>query len=55
MTDALRNVSDALGLTFDHWQPRRLTNINDYDIKVVKFLGDFVWLRHPEGDELFMV
>ena len=55
MTDALRAVSGALGLISDHWQPRRLTSINDYDVKVVKLQGDFVWNTHPERDELFMV
>lgn len=55
MTDALRDVSDALGLISDHWQPRRVTNINDYDVKVVKLQGDFVSHTHPERDELFMV
>lgn len=32
-----------------------LTSVNDYDIKVVKVLGEFVWHTHPDTDELFMV
>jgi mannose-6-phosphate isomerase-like protein (cupin superfamily) len=38
-----------------HWQPHRLASVNDYDVKVVKLLGEFVWHSHPDTDELFMV
>jgi mannose-6-phosphate isomerase-like protein (cupin superfamily) len=55
MTDDVRNVSDALDRISDHWQPRRLTSVNDYDVKVVKLQGEFVWHTHPDTDELFMV
>ncbi|MCU1475795.1 MAG: cupin, partial [Subtercola sp.] len=54
MTD-VRNIADALALISDLWQPRRLTSINDYDVKVVKLQGEFVWHTHPDTDELFMV
>jgi mannose-6-phosphate isomerase-like protein (cupin superfamily) len=30
-------------------------SINNYDVKVVKLLGEFVWHTHPDTDELFMV
>ncbi|MDV8024800.1 cupin domain-containing protein [Rhodococcus sp. IEGM 1330] len=39
----------------EHWQPHRLTSVNDYDVKVVKLQGEFVWHTHPDTDELFMV
>lgn len=55
MTDGVRNVDDALAAIVEHWRPHRLTSINDYDVKVVKLLGEFVWHTHPETDELFMV
>jgi mannose-6-phosphate isomerase-like protein (cupin superfamily) len=55
MTDDVRNVSDALDRISDYWQPRRLTSVNDYDVKVVKLQGEFVWHTHPDTDELFMV
>lgn len=35
MTDEVRNISAAFDLVTDHWQPRRLANVNDYDVKVV--------------------
>lgn len=55
MTADVHNVKNALASISDHWQPHRLTSINDYDIKVVKLKGEFVWHTHPDTDELFMV
>lgn len=55
MSDDVRNVHDALSTIDEHWQPHRLVSINDYDVKVVKLQGEFVWHTHPDTDELFMV
>ena len=55
MTDDVRNVLKALSAIEEHWQPHRLTSINDYDVKVVKIQGEFVWHTHPDTDELFLV
>ncbi|MFT8395608.1 cupin domain-containing protein [Propionibacterium sp.] len=55
MSDDVRNVQDALSQIAGYWQPHRLTSINDYDVKVVKLQGKFVWHMHPDTDELFMV
>lgn len=55
MTDDVRNVQTALSTITEHWQPHRLTSVNDYDVKVVKLQGEFVWHTHPDTDELFMV
>ncbi|RXZ50200.1 cupin domain-containing protein [Agromyces binzhouensis] len=56
MSDArIRNVHDALDSFTEHWQPHRLASVNDYDVKVVKLLGEFTWHAHPDTDELFMV
>ena len=55
MTDGVRNLGKALASISEHWQPHRLTSINDYDVKVVKLQGEFVWHNHPDTDELFFV
>lgn len=55
MSDGVRNVQVALSTIADPWQPHRLTSVNDYDVKVVKLHGEFVWHTHPDTDELFMV
>lgn len=50
-----RNIAAALNAIGEYWSPRRLTSINDYDVKLAKFLGEFVWHTHPDTDELFLV
>ena len=55
MTDDVRNVRGALEAVTGLWQPHRLTSVNDYDVKVVKLRGEFVWHSHPDTDELFLV
>jgi mannose-6-phosphate isomerase-like protein (cupin superfamily) len=55
VNEDVRNVQTALATITEHWQPHRLTSINDYDVKVVKLQGEFVWHTHPDTDELFMV
>nr|WP_213283699.1 cupin domain-containing protein [Cellulomonas hominis] len=55
MTDDVRNVLTALDAVAEPWQPHRLASVNDYDVKVVKLDGEFVWHSHPETDELFLV
>lgn len=32
-----------------------IAKMNDYDFKIVKFKGDFVWHSHPETDETFII
>lgn len=42
--------------TFDEaWQPRTIAAVNDYDVRVVRTVGEFTPHRHPETDELFLV
>lgn len=55
MTAEVRNLDEALAGIAEPWQPHRLATINDYDLKVVKLQGEFVWHSHPETDELFLV
>ncbi len=39
----------------DHWSPKIIAQMNDYHFKLVKIQGDFVWHRHSETDEVFIV
>ena len=55
MTDDVRNIGQALATIDEPWQPHRLASVNDYEVKVVKLRGEFVWHSHPDTDELFMV
>ena len=38
-----------------HWTPRVIAEMNDYQFKVVKLLGDFIWHDHLDTDEAFIV
>ena len=49
------NFADELAKIHDHWQPRVMAEMNDYQFKIVKILGDFLWHDHPDTDETFIV
>ncbi|MEM9602554.1 MAG: cupin domain-containing protein [Pseudomonadota bacterium] len=49
------NLSDKLGLFNAHWSPRVIAEMNDYQFKVVKVAGEFVWHAHDDTDETFVV
>ncbi|MCP4386966.1 MAG: cupin domain-containing protein [Gammaproteobacteria bacterium] len=49
------NFDQKLGLFDDHWKPKVIAEMNDYQFKIVKIQGDFVWHDHPETDETFIV
>jgi len=53
--NAVHNLDAAFALVPEPWQPHRLTSINDYDVKVARLRGEFVWHAHPDTDELFLV
>jgi mannose-6-phosphate isomerase-like protein (cupin superfamily) len=39
----------------DHWSPKVVARMNDYEVKVVKLQGEFTWHSHDDTDELFLV
>ena len=47
------NLGQKLGLFSDHWSPKVIAELNDYQLKLVKLEGEFVWHSHPDTDELF--
>jgi mannose-6-phosphate isomerase-like protein (cupin superfamily) len=49
------DLADKIRRIEGHWQPRVVAEMNDYQFKVVKVLGDFPWHRHAETDETFLV
>ena len=49
------NLASKLQMLSEHWQPRVIAEMNDYQFKVVKLEGDFVWHRHEDTDETFIV
>jgi mannose-6-phosphate isomerase-like protein (cupin superfamily) len=55
MTPAPVNLADKLATFAERWSPRVVAEMNDYQFKLVKLEGDFVWHRHDETDEVFIV
>lgn len=49
------NFAAKLALFGDRWQPRVIAQMNDYQFKLVKIEGDFVWHTHADTDETFIV
>lgn len=49
------NFQDKLALFSEHWSPRVVAEMNDYQFKVVKIKGDFVFHNHEDTDETFIV
>lgn len=49
------DIAEKLSLFSEHWSPKVVARLNDYEIKLVKVKGEFVWHTHEETDELFLV
>tara|TARA_B110000116_G_scaffold168920_1_gene145994 strand:+ start:67 stop:426 length:360 start_codon:yes stop_codon:yes gene_type:complete len=49
------NLKDKLSKFSDHWSPKVIAEMNDYQFKLVKIKGDFVWHNHEDTDEVFIV
>lgn len=49
------DLAEKFGLFSAHWSPKVIARLNDYEIKLVKLKGEFVWHTHPDTDELFLV
>ena len=39
----------------DAWSPKLVGEVNDMQVKLAKFRGEFVWHHHESEDELFLV
>ena len=49
------NLAEKLSQFDDHWIPRVIGAVNNFEVKVAKIQGEFVWHHHAEEDELFLV
>jgi len=49
------NFADKLSKFSDQWTPKVIAQMNDYQFKLAKIQGEFVWHRHAETDEVFIV
>ena len=49
------NLAEKLAGFSEHWQQRTVAEFNGHDIMVAKVQGEFVWHRHDDTDDLFLV
>lgn len=49
------NLADKLSTFSEHWQPRVVGQFNGHDLMVVKVKGEFVWHKHDDTDDFFLV
>lgn len=55
MTDKPVNFTDKFNLFNEQWTPKVVAQMNDYQFKLARLEGDFVWHDHPDTDETFIV
>jgi mannose-6-phosphate isomerase-like protein (cupin superfamily) len=49
------NLAAKLALVQEHWQPKVVAQLNDNDVILVKVQGEFVWHKHEDTDDFFLV
>lgn len=49
------NFGKKFALFAEQWQPKVVAEMNDYQFKIVKLQGDFIWHDHKNTDETFIV
>ena len=55
MDDKAINLKEKFTKFSEHWSPRAVAEMNDYQFKLAKFKDDFVWHDHKDTDEFFLV
>ena len=49
------NIREKLNKFNDHWSPKVIAEMNDYQFKLAKISGEFIWHQHKSTDEVFYV
>ena len=49
------NLKEKYSKFTKHWSPRIIAEMNDYQFKLAKIKGEFVWHNHKDTDETFIV
>ena len=55
MDDKAINLKEKFTKISEHWSPRVVAEMNDYQFKIAKLKGNFVWHDHNDTDEVFLV
>ena len=49
------NLAEKFGQVSEQWSPKVVGELNGQEVKLAKFEGEFIWHRHDDADELFLV
>ena len=49
------NIKHKFSKFSEYWSPKVLAEMNDYQFKIAKIKGEFIWHNHTETDEVFIV
>lgn len=49
------NFGDKFALFSEQWQPKVIAELNDYQFKIARLEGEFIWHDHQDTDEAFIV
>lgn len=49
------NLDERFAQFSERWSPKVIARLNDYEIKLVRIQGEFVWHTHDDTDEMFLV
>ena len=49
------NLQDKFSKFSEYWSPKVIAEMNNYEIKLAKFSGEFTWHQHHDTDEVFLV
>jgi mannose-6-phosphate isomerase-like protein (cupin superfamily) len=55
MAHRVINLAERFTRFTEQWSPKVVARLNDYEIKIVRIQGEFVWHTHEDTDELFLV
>ena len=55
MMNTTKNLQSIFKLSSEHWAPKVIAELNDYQFKLVKIKGQFTWHEHKDTDEVFIV
>jgi mannose-6-phosphate isomerase-like protein (cupin superfamily) len=55
MDNRVVDIAEKFSLFSEHWSPKVVATLNDYEIKLARIKGEFVWHTHDDTDELFLI
>ena len=49
------NIKQKFSKFSEYWSPKVIAEMNDYEFKIARIKGEFIWHKHTETDEVFII